>query len=249
MKCRSTGTEVPWSTGVEVSLRSSGSLREARVYGQRAHTGWATSGSAGGTAARAYRSSDRQQWSDVANIRAGDVQGRRMTSNDESSDAVPRYGLQSFNSRTMLFGAAIAQLAMSNRPITIQEFPSGDNSLFEISSDDVHSLVLFKYAAKPKSPWPFTVTRSQLDILTNADRNVSGHRRFFALVCRIDGVCLLSLSEFHRIVTPDSLDYQWGLSVSRPAGGSYRVNGPGRRRLDRTIARTRWATSILDGTE
>jgi hypothetical protein len=172
-----------------------------------------------------------------------------MSSEEGSSEPSGRIGLQAFNSRTMLFGAAIAQLAMSNRPITIQEFPDGDNSFFEIGCDDVHSLVLFKYATKPKSSWPFTVTRSQLDSLTNADRNISGHRRFFALVCRMDGVCLLSLPEFHRVVTPEPLDYQWGLSVSRPSGGSYRVSGPGRKKLPRTVPRTRWATAILDGAE
>lgn len=149
----------------------------------------------------------------------------------------------------MLFGAAIAQLAMTTRPVTIRALPSGENSFFEMASPDAHSLVLFKYATKPKSPWPFTVTRSQLELLTGGEETVSLARRFLALVCQMDGVCLVALSEFHRIVTPRKREHQWGLAVSRPTGGSYRIAGPGKRQLDRTIPRTRWATAILDGGE
>jgi hypothetical protein len=148
-----------------------------------------------------------------------------------------------FSDRQLLFGAALAQLVMRNWPVMIRERQESENNLFEFSSGGGKALVLFKYATRPKSPWQFTVTTTQRSLIHSESINVPLERRFLALICHLDGVCLISLSEFDSIASAD-VD-QVGLSVARPESGSYRVSGPGRTELPGTIPRTRWTKEIL----
>jgi hypothetical protein len=152
-----------------------------------------------------------------------------------------------FHDRHLLFGAALAQLVSHGRPVTIHERPDGDNSLFDIRSGAISSLVLLKYATRAKSPWYFTLTEDQLALLSAVHLHYAMERRFMALVCHLDGVCLLSLAQFNQLVQPGSDAVGWGISISRPPRGQYRVCGPARRRLDVAIARSRWVAEILDG--
>lgn len=148
-----------------------------------------------------------------------------------------------FSDRHLLFGAALAQLVMRNWPIMIRERPESDNNLFEFSSGGGKALVLFKYATQPKSPWHFTVTGAQVSAISEPSIAVSTERRFLALICHLDGVCLLGMNEFVSITTPGA--EQYGLSVARPTNSSFRVSGPGRVALDGVIPRTRWTKEIL----
>ena len=148
-----------------------------------------------------------------------------------------------FSDRELLFGAALAQLVMRNWPVMIKERPETENNLFEFHSGGGKALVLFKYATQRKTPWYFTVTGSQITVLSSATITVLDTRRYLALICHLEGVCLLSLAEFTGLVTPGS--EQYGLSVSRPPNGQFRVSGPGKATLDRAIPRSRWTKEIL----
>lgn len=151
-----------------------------------------------------------------------------------------------FNDRALLIGASLAQLATTGRPVTIHERPGLESCLFDIHSEGATSSVLFKYSTRRKSPWYFSVTREQLEALSKRAPALPPSRRFFALVCYTDGVCLVSLDDFYEVATVRRQDEYWGLSVSRPPSSSYRVSGPGREILQRTIARTRWTTEMLE---
>jgi hypothetical protein len=151
-----------------------------------------------------------------------------------------------FNDRALLIGASFAQLATTGRALTIHERPGLERCLFDIRSEGAESSVLFKYSTRRKSPWYFTVTREQLDALRGRAPALPPSRRYFALVCHTDGVCLVSLDDFFEIVSVRREDQQWGLSVSRPQSTQYRVSGPGREMLDRTIPRSRWTTEIFE---
>jgi hypothetical protein len=146
-------------------------------------------------------------------------------------------------------GGALAQLAMTGRAVTIHERPGVERCLFDIRTDANVSSVLFKYSTRRKSPWHFTVTREQLETLKNRAPALPLSRRYFALVCYLDGVCLISLDDFFEIVSVRRDDTQWGLSVTRPRAAQYRVSGPGRQVLDHTIARSRWTTELVNSEE
>jgi hypothetical protein len=151
-----------------------------------------------------------------------------------------------FNDRVLLVGAALAQLALTSRPVTIHERPGLEECLFDIRSEGAVSCVLFKYSTRRRSPWYFTVTREQLEALRGRAPALPLSRRYFALVCYTDGVCLMSLDDFSAIVAVRRDDKQWGLSVSRPHSAQYRVSGPGREVLERTIPRSRWTTELFE---
>ena len=153
---------------------------------------------------------------------------------------------ESFNDRALLIGASLAQLAMTGRAVTIHERPGLERCLFDIKSDGVTASVLFKYSTRRKSPWYFTVGREQFEALRDRAPTLPLSRRYFALVCHTDGVCLISLEDFLEIVKVKRAESQWGLSVSRPQSSSYRVSGPGRESLGRTIARSRWTTEFFE---
>jgi hypothetical protein len=151
-----------------------------------------------------------------------------------------------FNDRALLIGASLAQLATTGRAVTIHERPGLESCLFDIRSDGAVSSVLFKYSTRRKSPWYFTVTREQLEALRGRAPDLPPSRRYFALVCHTDGVCLVSLDDFDEIVTVRRQENQWGLSVSRPRSSQYRVSGPGKELLDRAVPRSRWTTAIFE---
>lgn len=150
------------------------------------------------------------------------------------------------NDRALLMGGALAQLAMTGRAVTIHERPGVERCLFDIRTDDAVSSVLFKYSTRRKSPWYFTVTREQLEALRNRAPALPPSRRYFALVCHIDGVCLISLDDFCTAVRIRRDDIQWGVSVSRPRSAQYHVSGPGRRALEGAIPRSRWTTEFFN---
>jgi hypothetical protein len=147
-----------------------------------------------------------------------------------------------FSDRELLFGAAIAQLCMRNWPVLIRERAESQNTLFQISSGGGKALVLFKYSTAAKSPWQFSVTTAQYGLLAEPDLDCPQERRYMALICYLEGVCLLSNEEFLSIASPSE---DATLSVSRPPGGQFRVSGPGRKELDSAIPRSRWTKEIL----
>jgi hypothetical protein len=147
-----------------------------------------------------------------------------------------------FSDRELLFGAAIAQLCMRSWPVLIRERAESQNTLFQISSGGGKALVLFKYSTAAKSPWHFTVTTAQYGLLAEPDLVCPQERRYMALICYLEGVCLLSNDEFLTIATPSE---DANLTVSRPPGGRFRVGGPGRRELASPIPRSRWTKEIL----
>jgi hypothetical protein len=101
-----------------------------------------------------------------------------------------------FNDRALLIGASLAQLAMTGQQVTIHERPGLESCLFDIISDGGTYSVLFKYSTRRKSPWYFSVSREQLEAVRGRAPGLPFSRRYFALVCHTDGVCLISLDDF-----------------------------------------------------
>ena len=69
---------------------------------------------------------------------------------------------------TLLMGAALAQLALTGRPVTIHERPGLERSLFDIGANDALASVLFKYSTRRKSPWSELVPGAAPAIAGNA---------------------------------------------------------------------------------
>lgn len=145
--------------------------------------------------------------------------------------------------RHLLFGAAVAQVIMQDKPLYIKERPESQNNLFEFCTSVGHSLVLFKYSTKNRSPWQFTLPRKQMGLLIDCETSVYADKRFTALICGLDGVCLVDLMQLTQLVDVDQA--QSGLSVRRPRSGSYRVSGPKRVKIAGAVPRNRWTKEIV----
>ena len=145
--------------------------------------------------------------------------------------------------RHLLFGAAVAQIIMEDKALFIKERPESQNTLFEFRATEGHALVLFKYSTKTRSPWQFTLPASQLALLEDCNVSVVAKRRFAALICHLDGICLLDLTEIHTLTDLDAT--QFSISVSRSPRGSYRVSGPRKVTLPKSIPRKRWTREIV----
>lgn len=142
-----------------------------------------------------------------------------------------------------MFGAAVAQVIMRNRALYVKERPESQNNFFEFRAVEAHTLVLFKYSTRTKPPWHFNISESQLQLLEDCDAAVAKPLRFAALICHLDGICLLDLPQLATLIGNRSV--QNGISVWRPPRGSYRVRGPGRVALENPVPRSRWTAAIV----
>lgn len=94
--------------------------------------------------------------------------------------------------------------------------------------------VLIKYSTKGRSPWGFTFTTQERQILT--DRSVSSPL-CIALVCGADGVVALSYEGFSSLIP--QADNAIRVACYRDHGKHYRVCGPVGN-LARKVSRTQW---------
>lgn len=110
--------------------------------------------------------------------------------------------------------------------------------LFEVNES---ILVLLKYSTKGRSPWGFTFSLQEQEILCRSDSEASFHVHL-ALVCGSDGVVSISYEAFLKIVPYKGTAAR--LSCFRDHGEHYQISGPAGL-LDRKVSRSCWQR-ILD---
>jgi hypothetical protein len=148
--------------------------------------------------------------------------------------------------RDFLYGAAILRLINFGNKVTVRHCHSFHNSLYYIESPKNCSVVLFKLSTKPTSSWQFKFSNDE----NNALRKISGEftneiSLFLSFICHKDGVCCISRDNLTQILDrADDISGQC-ISISRPPKGCYRVRGPGRKSLHRTIPQNNWPHIIL----
>jgi hypothetical protein len=152
--------------------------------------------------------------------------------------------MERIGDQALLKGAAFLRLLEGGQIITIEHRPNLHDALFWVSSSSIKALVLFKVSTAAKRHWQFTFSESELEPISSTTISVPAEQRFLALVCKQDGVCCLSLSEF-RALQKERNGGPCVVYVSRPAKGSYRASGPGKVQMPRTIPDKDWPEKIF----
>ena len=84
-----------------------------------------------------------------------------------------------------------------------------------------HLLVLLKYSTKGRSPWGFTFTRDEQEIL---QERASRRGIVIGLVCGADGVAALPYDAFLSVAAPRKSSVH--IACYRQLNEHYKVNGP-----------------------
>ena len=149
-------------------------------------------------------------------------------------------GRQTVLSNQELFhGAAFARLFRLAASATVTHAAEIHPSAYRIEIAGRRSAILFKVnRVRKKSPWQFTFTQAEHAALCLFHHDFPDHRRFVALICRLDGVCCLSEDQLFLVLNA-MLDGR-AVSVRRPRRGSYRVSGPDGVRLRQAVPQGAW---------
>jgi hypothetical protein len=144
----------------------------------------------------------------------------------------------------LFHGAAFARLFRRAGSVTVTHAADVHSSAYLIETEGAQVAVLFKVnRVRKKSPWQFTFSAAESDALARLRRDHSIHRRFVALICRLDGVCCLSEEQLFDILG-DELEGR-AVSVRRPREGSYHVTGPERRKLKGAVPKSAWPLALF----
>lgn len=95
-------------------------------------------------------------------------------------------------------------------------------------------LIYLKHCAKSRSPWGFTFTKDEQDLLRMESTRL---RIIIGLVCGSDGVAALTYEAFARVAGPSESAVR--IACQRRYNEHYSVKGPGAN-LDRKIAPSTW---------
>lgn len=118
-------------------------------------------------------------------------------------------------------------------------------SFFTVDHDGLVSAFLVKTSTAPKNIWQFKFSEAEVEAVQAALGEVSPDQCFALLVCRTDGICCLPAQDLLDLLEDSTTSR--AISVTRPPGGSYRVSGPGRTPLGRTIPANDWPRRALQG--
>ena len=150
---------------------------------------------------------------------------------------------QMFRDQELFHGAAFARLLRRSGRATVTP-AEAHPSAYLIEVGDSAVTVLFKVnRVRRKSPWQFTFTATEADALTGLENSFPSHRRFVALICRLDGVCCLTEEQVLFVLGGELAGR--AITVRRPRDGSYRVSGPDRRKLKETIPQNAWPCALF----
>jgi len=105
--------------------------------------------------------------------------------------------------------------------------------------------VLAKYSTTKGKRWRFNFYSRDLTLLAE-DRTRVGFfgKRFVALRCGFDGVCLLQANEWESLLQTDRPDTPQTIRVRRPQDCQMSVRGPRGTRLRRKIPKNRFPTML-----
>lgn len=142
----------------------------------------------------------------------------------------------------LLRGAALADLIDTGLTLEIKRWVSIHEALYTMKTGQNKSMFLVKTSTTPKR-WQFTFTEAELAAITSRSITITDKNRYFALVCKTDGVCCLPLLELAPLLEGVEADAKF-VSVSRPRGGRYHISGPRRSLLSRTIPANDWPRRV-----
>jgi hypothetical protein len=105
------------------------------------------------------------------------------------------------------------------KPVTVEFYPSKSNSSYVLNGS---TGLYIKHSTKRTSPWRYTFAKSHQDEIKEMYERLG--EVFTALVCRDDGVAVLSFKELKSILDDNHGASEW-VSVSRRRHKQYSVSG------------------------
>lgn len=154
-----------------------------------------------------------------------------------------------FNDQELLHGAAILRLIESGHTWEVKHAASIHESAYIVLTDSMKSIVMFKLSKRTKSPWQFVFTPNEEQAVQVFHRDHCGCPIFFGLVCQKDGVCCVTERELDEVMPENGRISELYVSISRKRQSSYRMSGPSRTRLDRTIQAQSWPNRLFERAE
>ncbi|NEP42888.1 MAG: hypothetical protein F6K35_28140 [Okeania sp. SIO2H7] len=149
------------------------------------------------------------------------------------------------NDTELIYGAAFIKLINFGEKVTIAYASQIHSSVYLVQTNKSKSAILFKKSTKPQSAWSFTLTDRDLSALDNLHQEYPEFSIFLALLCHKDGICCLTEEQLWTIIERDANIQSQNISVSRKGSGSYRVNGPGRKKMAGSIPQNSWPRLVL----
>jgi len=145
----------------------------------------------------------------------------------------------------LLHGAAVIRLLDAGVPVSIQHAPDIHASAYLAEAGDRRVALLLKLSTRKRSPWQFTFTEGEAAALAALAGTYPEHERLLVLVCHTDGVCCLPHDRLGAIMNDPKAPAGQAVSVARGEGRSYRVTGPARRKMTRTIPMNDWPRRVF----
>jgi hypothetical protein len=140
-------------------------------------------------------------------------------------------------------GAAMLQLVDGLGRVTIENLWKLHPSLYFVEGPPVSAGVILKLSVRPHrlvSRWGFAFTDNEQTAIQQFRTRHPSSRTFFALVCTNDGVCCLTREDVIGLQGRTRGLSGAFVSVKRREGGSYHVNGPSRKELNRAVPQSDW---------
>ena len=133
-------------------------------------------------------------------------------------------------------GAALHQLVRCNELTRIEY----DNPFFLL---DNRFLVYFKYSTKGRSPWGFTFTKEEQELL---ELRAQKNRIVIGLVCGAGGVAAMSFSSYSRLAHRSNSSIH--IACHRRHGEHYEVTGPDGA-MNGKVSPSKWQRILQDQAE
>jgi hypothetical protein len=97
-----------------------------------------------------------------------------------------------------------------------------------------HLLVHFKYSTKGRSPWAFTFTHDEQELMQGKCFQI---KTVIALICGSDGVAAVTYQDYLKIALPRKVAVH--IACYRQHGEHYEINGPDGQ-LDGKVSPSSW---------
>lgn len=164
----------------------------------------------------------------------------------QQADLIAQLNMSRIGDQALLHGAAMLQVVLRGGSVSLRHWRDIHDSLYAVGSHDRQAAFLLKHSTSPGRRWQFRFTPAELAALESASRDVRIHSCVIALICKKNGVCCLSGAELEELLSDRGEIEAMFVTVTRPAGGSYRVLGPNGNRHPRTVPANAWPARLFE---
>jgi hypothetical protein len=136
-------------------------------------------------------------------------------------------------------GAALSLIVAQGEFTGLAKMPALGTAAYAVNHDIG---VYIKHTTNSLSPWQFNFKPEHQTAIRDLFKKYS-EKTFIALVCGREGVCIIEYGEYASVID-ENFDEQEMLSVERPGGGGFRVQG-GAGKLPKIVPVNRFPTHMF----